>query len=113
MTENNNGEPSQISVQDLFKSLKQGEDLVLIDVRESWERDLASIEGSLHIPATNFLAQMNDLDPDKKTVVFCHHGVRSLQICYLLQQLGFDRVRNLERGIDAWSKEIDPKVPVY
>lgn len=106
-------EPTKLSVHELFKKLSDKEDLVLIDVREQWEREIGTLSGSLHMPSTNFLSHVNDLDPENKTVVFCHHGYRSLQICYLLQQLGFDMVSNLEGGIDAWSKEIDPTLPLY
>lgn len=106
-------DPSRLSVHELSKALSENENLILIDVREQWEREIGTLTNSLHIPSTNFLSHVNNLDPKNKTVVFCHHGYRSLQICYLLQQLGFDKVSNLEGGIDAWSKEIDPKIPTY
>lgn len=106
-------EPIKLSVHALSKKLSENEDLTLIDVRELWEREIGTLPNSLHIPSTNFLSHVNNLDPENKTVVFCHHGYRSLQICYLLLQLGFDKVSNLEGGIDAWSKEIDPTIPVY
>ena len=59
--------------------------------------------------------RLDELDDWRKAeiVVYCHHGVRSLQGTSLLQRAGFERVFNLRGGIDRWSLDIDPTVPRY
>ena len=91
-----------------------GEPLVLLDVREPWERDAARIEGSLHIPMGEIPARANnELDPDAHIVVVCHHGVRSMNVTAWLRQQGYEKVQSMSGGIDQWSRSIDPKVPLY
>lgn len=87
--------------------------LLLLDVREPWEFELARIEGSQLLPLGQVPARLDELDPARETVVICHHGVRSMQAAFFLQSRGFKDVINLAGGIDAWSREVDPKVPVY
>ncbi len=50
---------------------------------------------------------------DACIVVYCHHGVRSLEVTLALRRAGFDDVRSLAGGIDAWSRMIDAAVPRY
>lgn len=99
-----------ISVHELHKNL---ETLHLIDVRESWEWDIAHIFGASHIPLGDLLSNIDTLDKDRSTAVICHHGVRSAKAVGILLQHGFSAVYNVTGGIDAWSKEIDPSVPLY
>jgi rhodanese-related sulfurtransferase len=54
-----------------------------------------------------------ELDPEKRIVVICHHGVRSMNVTAWLRQQGLADVQSLRGGIDRWSREIDPKVPLY
>jgi rhodanese-related sulfurtransferase len=56
---------------------------------------------------------VDDLDKTRSTVVICHHGTRSLQVVAFLQRQGFTNLHNLQGGIDAWSREIDPTVALY
>lgn len=86
---------------------------VLLDVREAWERGLARVEPSLHIPMADVPDRLSELDRSQEIVVLCHHGRRSRQVVAFLKQSGFSRVLNLAGGIDAWSAEVDPGVPVY
>ena len=86
---------------------------IVIDVREPWELELARIEGSTHLPMGEIPARIQEIDPAHPTVVICHHGVRSLQVVAFLQRQGFDNLHNLQGGIDAWSREVDPTVPFY
>jgi rhodanese-related sulfurtransferase len=86
----------------------------LIDVREPWEVSTANIEGSLSIPMGDLPARAHqELDPDDHLVVFCHHGVRSLNVTAWLRNQGFEQTQSLRGGIDAWSEEIDPRVARY
>jgi rhodanese-related sulfurtransferase len=85
----------------------------LVDVREPWEVAHCRIEGSRSLPMGEFASRVDELDPDRPTVVICHHGVRSMHVAKWLAQQGFNDVINLRGGIDAWAREIDPAMPVY
>ncbi len=85
----------------------------LLDVREPWEWDVARIEGSELVPMAQIPERVDELDRTHPTVVICHHGMRSLQVVAFLQRHGFANLHNLHGGIDAWSRQIDPAVPVY
>jgi sulfur-carrier protein adenylyltransferase/sulfurtransferase len=88
-------------------------DVVLLDVREPYERDLARIEPSLHIPMRDVPQRLAEIPPDRELVVYCHGGARSAMIAGFLESRGYARVANLSGGIDAWSRTVDPKVPRY
>ncbi len=102
-----------ISVSDLKRMQDEGEDFVLLDVREPNEVAYASVGPALHIPMQLIPQRLNELDPAQSVVVFCHTGARSLEVCHFLGQYDFSDVMNLTGGIDAWSREIDPSVPTY
>ena len=85
----------------------------LLDVREPWEWQLAKIDGSENVPMQQIPALSDELNRTHPTVVICHHGVRSLQVVAFLERQGFANMHNLQGGIDAWSRQIDPAVPVY
>ena len=104
----------EISVADV-KSMRDAEqEIILLDVREPWEIDVARIADSKHIPMGDIPARYNqDLDPDNHIVVVCHHGVRSMNVTAWLRQQGFEKVQSLRGGIDRWSREIDSSVPLY
>lgn len=95
------------------QQLQKNGEAVLLDVREPWERQTASIEPSRHIPMADIPAHLQELDPDERLIVFCHHGVRSMNVTAWLRQQGFERVQSMAGGIDRWSRFIDPKVPLY
>jgi rhodanese-related sulfurtransferase len=87
--------------------------LVLLDVREPWERELAVIEPSIHIPMNDVPERVDELPHDREIVVYCHGGTRSAMIAAFLEAHGFKDVANLHGGIAAWSKTVDPTVPQY
>ncbi len=88
--------------------------LVLIDVREPWEVETASLRGAVSMPMGDVPARAHqELDPDDHIVVLCHHGARSLNVTMWLRNQGFDRAQSLAGGIDAWSRTIDSAVPRY
>lgn len=103
----------ELSPEELKEKLDNEGKLVLLDVREPWERTTASIEPSFHIPMGDIPARVQELDPDDSIIVYCHHGVRSLNVTAWLRQQGFEDVRSLRGGIDRWSRIVDPKVPLY
>lgn len=97
----------------LQEKIRSSNDLLLLDVRESNEFDYARIEGSLLIPLSLIPLKANELEPDRETVVICHHGMRSMQASAYLERCGFSKLFNLNGGIDAWSVECDSSVPRY
>jgi len=104
----------EISVADVKSIRDAGQDFIMLDVREPWEFDVASIAGSKHIPMGDIPSRFNqELDPEDHIVVVCHHGVRSMNVTAWLRQQGFEKVQSLRGGIDRWSREIDSSVPLY
>ena len=104
----------ELSHTELKSLLDSDADVVLLDVREPWEYQTSHIAGGKHIPMGEIPARFNqELDPDSHIVVICHHGVRSMNVTAWLRQQGFEKVQSLRGGIDRWSREIDPSVPLY
>ena len=93
--------------------LDKDKNIRLIDVREDWENHRSKINNSELMPLSRFVEVSKGLKRDDKIMIYCHHGVRSLQVCYYLEKIGFGNIINLEGGIDAWAKEVDVSVPVY
>jgi rhodanese-related sulfurtransferase len=96
--------------------LDSGEKLTLIDVREPSEFAQARIENAELVPMRTVPAELSRLDArtDVETlIVFCHHGVRSLNVVNWLREQGVDACQSMAGGIDRWSLEIDPSVPRY
>ena len=91
---------------------RQSEPL-LLDVRESWEYEKCHLENSLLVPMRQIPAAINELDPDRETIVICHHGIRSRSVAMYLANNRFSDVINLTGGIDAWAKEIDHSMLTY
>lgn len=98
---------------ELQQKLEDGENLQLIDVREAEEYALAKIEAAELLPLSQFNEWHDKLNPAEEIVVICHHGVRSAQVCAFLARQGFQKIWNLSGGIDAWSIEVDRRVPRY
>ncbi|MCB1802778.1 MAG: sulfurtransferase [Gammaproteobacteria bacterium] len=88
-------------------------DPLLLDVREPWEFRLCSIEGSQLIPMGQLQGALKALDPERETVVICHHGIRSRHVAYYLDHLGFANVINLSTGVDGWARDVDRHMATY
>ena len=86
---------------------------LLLDVREPWEWEAARIAGAQHMPMREVPARAAELDRKREVVAICHHGGRSQQVAMFLEKNGFSKVHNLVGGVDAWSRTVDPAVPVY
>ncbi len=86
---------------------------LLLDVREPSEVRRAAIDGAVHIPMSQLSARVHELPPDTEVVVMCHHGQRSERVAAMLRAKGFNNVKNLIGGIDAWSTDVDPSVARY
>ena len=107
--------PFEISPVEAKQKWDAGE-AVLIDVREVGEHDLASIDGAELIPMGTVpvrLAHLEGLATEQLVVVFCHHGMRSLNVVNWLRQQGVDECVSMAGGIDLWTATVDPKVPRY
>ena len=109
---------NQITVEELGKRLSDDNSAIqLVDVREPQEVSTASIEGFVNLPLSQFAEWGTNiqarLDPEKETLVLCHHGVRSAQMCQWLVSQGFTNVKNITGGIDAYSILVDSSVPQY
>ena len=86
---------------------------VLLDVREDWERQIAHIEGDRHIPMNAIPERFDELDAEQELVVYCHHGARSAKVVEYLTNKGFVHAVNLEGGIDAWARTVQPELARY
>ncbi len=109
----------EISVQDFQKLREQesadtAEQYCLLDVREPWEAETATIAGSRLISMGDIPSRaQQELNPDMHIVAYCHHGQRSLGVVGWLREQGFQRAQSLAGGIDAWSQLVDPSIPRY
>jgi rhodanese-related sulfurtransferase len=86
---------------------------LLLDVREPWEFERARIEGAQLVPMREVAQRVGEIDQGKAVVALCHHGGRSMQVAVFLEKAGYKNVHNLAGGIDAWSRTVDPTVPIY
>jgi adenylyltransferase/sulfurtransferase len=105
----------ELAVTELAARLRRGDDLLLLDVREPFEAELARIEGAKLVPLGQLERALPELEPwrEREIVVHCRTGGRSRRACELLRAKGFQRVSNLSGGIEAWSLEVDPSVKRY
>ncbi len=107
-----------LSVEALAQRLAEGGAAVqLIDVREPQEVETASLAGFENLPLSEFAAWSETIhsrfEADLETIVLCHHGMRSAQMCMWLAQQGFTQLKNVTGGIDAYSLVVDRSVPRY
>ncbi len=103
----------EVSPQEVKLRLDHGEKFLFVDVRESWEYDTTRIAGSKLIPMREIPANLAALESADDVVLFCHHGMRSLDAAAWLRSQGVKGARSMAGGIDRWSIEIDPLVPRY
>jgi rhodanese-related sulfurtransferase len=109
---------TEIKVQELAERLANGDPgLQLIDVREPQELALAKIDGFANLPLSEYEQWNKEIstrfDAHAETLVLCHHGMRSAQMCQWLVSQGFTNVKNITGGIDAYSRLADPLIPRY
>lgn len=105
----------------LAQRFADGEDITVLDVREPYELHVAALKTAVvHVPLSRMAAErLASLPPpleaptDREIVVMCHHGVRSAQVTAWLRHEGYSQVYNLEGGIDAYARDIDPSIGRY
>lgn len=105
----------QLAPAHLAEFLQEQPEALLLDVREPWEHELAALDNSMLIPLGALMIQAEDelQEKERPIVVYCHHGVRSMQACACLASLGYTDLLNLSGGIDRYSREVDRSVPIY
>lgn len=100
----------------MLASRKAGlKDFELVDVRETGEHDIVSIDGSVLIPQGRILAgeAWAELPQDKDIVFHCKAGTRSANVLEAARKAGYQRVSHLDGGILAWVRDVEPQKPVY
>lgn len=106
----------EVTIADLARALTtpaERDSIVLLDVRESWEREIAMIGESVHIPLSRLGDGLTGIDPRKLVITYCHRGTRSVSARLLLRAAGYGAVKNLVGGIDAWAELQDPTMKRY
>src|SRR6059036_1211098 len=104
---------AEITASELKAEWDRNPDLLVIDVREPHEYEIAHIDGALLIPLGQLPDRLGELDGHREVVTHCHHGARSLKALEILKAAGFSKVRSLRGGIDAWAVNVDPTLPRY
>lgn len=99
--------------EDLAARLHEGEELVLLDVREEEELAICALPGVVHIPLGELSVRHTELDPDDEIVCICHHGIRSASAAMALYGLGFESIWNLSGGMERWARDVDPTMRRY
>ncbi len=110
-----NSVPLEIDVYSVKRMLDSGTEALLIDCREPEEHEFARIHGSVLIPMYETPDRLAEIEPhrQKRIIVHCHHGRRSMQVVQWLRQQGFEKAQSMADGIEAWSEFVDSTVPRY
>lgn len=104
----------QLTVSELKQKLDQEPGkVVVLDVREPWERNVCELPDAINIPMREVPSRTAELPKDVEIAVLCHHGIRSQQVALYLERVGFDKLHNVVGGIAAWAREVDTKMPTY
>jgi rhodanese-related sulfurtransferase len=103
----------EIAPREVKDKLARGEKLFFVDVRERWEYEISHIEGSVLIPLREIPGNLTRLQGSEEVVLFCHHGMRSMDAAAWLRSQGVEGARSMAGGIDRWATEIDAGIPRY
>ena len=88
-------------------------EIIIVDVREDWELERCKIDNCLHIPMGAIPNSLHQLEFNLPIIVYCHHGLRSMQVANFLTSHGYIHVLNLEGGINAWAQDVEPEMEIY
>ncbi len=90
---------------------------LLLDVREEWEFEYCNIKGSILIPMGELASKLDtlktEIDPAREIIMICHHGIRSRQMGYYMEQAGFRNITNLDGGVEQWAEDVDTTMKRY
>jgi rhodanese-related sulfurtransferase len=103
----------ELTPREVRERLTSQKEILFVDVREKWEYETARIEGSILIPLREIPGNLGRLHGGREIVLFCHHGIRSLDAAAWLREQGVEGAWSMAGGIDRWSVEIDARVPRY
>jgi adenylyltransferase/sulfurtransferase len=103
----------EVTPREVSERLERGDDFLFVDVREKWEHEASRIEGSVLIPLREIPGSLQELAGARAIVLFCHHGMRSLDAAAWLRAQGVAGAQSMSGGIDRWTTEVDPRVPRY
>src|SRR5438046_655553 len=104
---------AEITAHELRDEWQRNPALVVVDVREPHEYEIAHIDGAVLMPLGELPDRLGELDGHHEIVTHCHHGARWLKALEILRAAGFSKVRSLRGGIDAWAVNVDPALPRY
>lgn len=110
---NTAGEGRDISPREVAERLRRGEPVEFIDVRDPIEQQVSALPGARSIPLEQILHRSRELEPEKEYILFCRTGARSARAVRLLAEAGFQRVKNLVGGINAWAEQVDTEMRRY
>jgi rhodanese-related sulfurtransferase len=103
----------EITPRDVKNMMDRGEKFLFVDVREKWEFAISWIEGAVLVPMREIPSNLAKFEEGDEIVLFCHHGIRSLDAAAWLRSQDIPGAKSMAGGIDRWSAEIDPGVPRY
>ena len=103
----------EITPRKVKSMIDRGEKFLFVDVREKWEFETSWIEGAVLVPMREIPANLAKFEEADQIILFCHHGIRSLDAAAWLRSQDVLGVKSMAGGIDRWSAEIDPGVPRY
>ncbi len=106
-------EEFQITVDELKDKIDKDQEVVLLDVRERMEWEIARLQKAVLMPVAQVPGRVNELSTADEIVVYCKTGIRSARITNFLRELGFRKVKNLVGGIDEWAERVEPEMPRY
>ena len=103
----------EITPREVKSMLDRGDKFLFVDVREKWEFETSWIEGTMLVPMREIPSNLAKFEQADNIVLFCHHGIRSLDAAAWLRSQEIPGAKSMAWGIDRWSAEIDPNVPRY
>jgi rhodanese-related sulfurtransferase len=104
---------SDVTVLELARELVSENPPKLLDVRETFERQISCLDDDLHIPMGSIPSSLEKISKEDPIVVYCRSGSRSSRVVEYLRSLGYSKARNLVGGINAWASEVDASLPTY
>ena len=107
--------PLHIDVRSVHELLESGEEILLLDCREADEHARCRIAGAKLLPMGELQSRIAELEPfrQRRIIVHCHRGGRSLKVTQWLRAQGFAQTQNMQGGIDAWALLVDTSLPRY
>ena len=103
----------EITPREVKSMMERGDKFLLVDVREKWEFETSWIEGAVLVPMREIPSNLAKFEEADNIVLFCHHGIRSLDAAAWLRSQEIPGAKSMAGGIDRWSAEIDRNVPRY